>query len=171
LPEEEYFRSESIRNKVSELTESAIEEIRQLSRGLVSPHFNELGLVDHITRLVNDIRHVAPYSIQFTHDEWSEIELLGKERKLALFRIVQEQIKNIVRHARATQVRISLHCVEDQVHLCISDDGQGFDAVRTPHGLGLSHIYERSRVCSGEVSIETAPGQGCLLTVRMPIAV
>ena len=47
LPEEEYYRSEDIRNKVSELTESAIEEIRQLSRGLVTPHFSEIGLIGH----------------------------------------------------------------------------------------------------------------------------
>ncbi|HLI93725.1 MAG TPA: sensor histidine kinase, partial [Puia sp.] len=171
LPDEEYFRTDDIRNKVSELTEAAIEEIRQLSRGLINPHFNDVGLVDHITRLVNDVRHAAPYTIQFTHDEWSEIELLGKEQKLALFRILQEQIKNIIRHARATQVRISLHCVDDHVRLCISDDGQGFDAAQTPQGLGLSHIYERSRQCNGEISLETAPGKGCLLTVRMPLAV
>jgi signal transduction histidine kinase len=137
----------------------------------VTPQFHELDLVGHITRLVKDIRLAAPYNIQFTHDEWSDIELLEKERKLALFRIVQEQIKNIILHARAANVRISLHCHDAQVRLSIHDDGQGFDPTRTPQGLGLSHIYERSRACNGEVTLETAPGKGCLLIVRMPIAV
>jgi PAS domain S-box-containing protein len=171
LPEEEYYRSEDIRNKVSELTESAIEEIRQLSRGLVTPHFSEIGLVGHITRLVNDIRHAATYHIQFTHDDRSDIELLEKDRKLALFRILQEQLKNIILHARASQVRISLHCLEAHVRLSIGDDGKGFDAKTTPHGLGLSHIFERAQLYHGEVTLETAPGKGCLLTVEMPIAV
>jgi PAS domain S-box-containing protein len=171
LPEEDYYRSEDIRNKVSELTESAIEEIRQLSRGLVTPHFNEIGLIGQITRLVNDIRHAAPCQIQFTHDNLSEIELIGKDSKLALFRILQEQLKNIIRHARASKVRISLHCLDARVRLSIADDGQGFDAKTTPRGLGLSHINERARLCHGEVTLQTAPGQGCLLTVEMPIAV
>ena len=171
LPEEEYCRSEEIRNKVSELTECAIEEIRQLSRGLVNPHFNEIGLVGHITRLVDDFRHAASYHIQFTHDNRSDIELLEKDRKLALFRILQEQLKNIIRHSRASEVRISLHCLESLVRLSIADDGQGFDAKMTPQGLGLSHIYERARLYQGKVTLETAPGHGCLLTVELPIAV
>ncbi|HTR28782.1 MAG TPA: ATP-binding protein [Puia sp.] len=171
LPEEEYYHSEDIRSKVAELTDCAIEEIRQLSRGLVNPHFNEVGLVGHITRLVEDIRHSASYKIQFTHDDRCDIELLEKDRKLALFRILQEQLKNIIRHARASQVRITLHCVESQVRLSIADDGQGFDAATTPHGLGLSNIYQRARLYHGEVSLETAPGKGCLLTVQMPTAV
>jgi len=150
LPEEEYCRSEDIRNKVSELTECAIEEIRQLSRGLVNPHFNEIGLVGHITRLVDDLRHAASYHIQFTHDNLPEIELLEKDRKLALF---------------------SLHYLESGVRLSIADDGQGFDAKLTPQGLGLSHIYERARHCQGKVILETSPGGGCLLTVELPIAV
>lgn len=171
LPDEEYYKSENIKNKVSELTETAIEEIRLLARGLVTPHFNELGLVGHITRLVNDIRYAASYTIQFSHDEWTDFELLEKERKLALFRIVQEQMKNIILHAHAAHVRISLHCHDAQVRLSIHDDGRGFDASGTPRGMGLSHIYERTRACNGDVTLETAPGKGCLLVVQMPIAV
>jgi PAS domain S-box-containing protein len=171
LPEEEYYRSEEIRTKVSELTETAIEEIRQLSRGLVTPPFNEIGLIGQITRLVNDIRHATPCHIQFTHDNLADIELLEIDRKLALFRIAQEQLKNIIRHAHAVNVRISLHCLATRVRLSIADDGQGFDATTTPQGLGLSHIYERARLYSGEVILETAPGKGCLLTVEMPVAV
>jgi PAS domain S-box-containing protein len=171
LPEEDYYRSEDIRSKVSELTESAIEEIRQLSRGLMTPHFNEIGLIGQITRLVNDIRYAAPYHIQFTHDNRADIELLEMDRKLALFRIVQEQLKNIIRHAHASHVRISLHCLGTRVRLSIADDGRGFDAQTTPQGLGLSHIHERARLYSGEVILETSPGNGCLLTVEMPVAV
>lgn len=171
LPEEEYYGSEDIRSKICDLTESAIEEIRQLSRGLVTPHFNEIGLIGQITRLVNDIRHAAPYHIQFTHDNRADIELLEMDRKLALFRILQEQLKNIIRHAHAAHVRISLHCLEACVRLCIADDGRGFDIHTTPQGLGLSHIHERARLYNGEVMLETAPGQGCMLTVVMPVAV
>ena len=79
--------------------------------------------------------------------------------------------KNIIRHARASLVRISLHCLDTRIRLSIADDGRGFDARTTPQGLGLSHIYERARLYQGEVTLETAPGCGCLLTVEMPIAV
>jgi len=117
------------------------------------------------------LRHAASYHIQFTHDNLPEIELLEKDRKLALFRILQEQLKNIIRHSRASEVRISLHYLESGVRLSIADDGQGFDAKLTPQGLGLSHIYERARHCQGKVILETSPGGGCLLTVELPIAV
>ena len=171
LPEEDYYRSEDIRTKVSELTEAAIEEIRQLSRGLVNPHFKEIGLIGQITRLVNDIRYAASCHIHFAHDNRADIELLELDRKLALFRIAQEQLKNIIRHAHAANVRISLLCLGTRIRLSIADDGRGFDATTTPHGLGLSHIYERARLYSGEVILETAPGKGCLLTVEMSVAV
>jgi signal transduction histidine kinase len=171
LPEEDYYRSEDIRTKVSELTETAIEEIRQLSRGLVNPHFKEIGLIGQITRLVNDIRYAASCNIHFAHDNRADIELLELDRKLALFRIAQEQLKNIIRHAHAANVRISLLCLGTRIRLSIADDGRGFDAKTTPHGLGLSHIYERARLYSGEVILETAPGKGCLLTVEMSVAV
>jgi PAS domain S-box-containing protein len=171
LPEEDYYRSEDIRTKVSELTETAIEEIRQLSRGLVNPHFKEIGLIGQITRLVNDIRYAASCHIHFAHDNRADIELLELDRKLALFRIAQEQLKNIIRHAHAANVRISLLCLGTRIRLSIADDGRGFDATTTPHGLGLSHIYERARLYSGEVILETAPGKGCLLTVEMSVAV
>jgi signal transduction histidine kinase len=88
-----------------------------------------------------------------------------------LFRIAQEQLKNIIRHAQAANVRISLHCLETRIRLSIADDGRGFDTATTPQGLGLSHIYERTRLYSGKVILETAPGKGCLLTVEMPVAV
>ena len=157
-----------LKDRTKVILSLAIEEIRKLSRGLVAPNMREAGLVKSICDLVEEIRFANPFRIVFEHSDPQDIEVLCQQKKITLLRIFQEQIKNIINYSKANQVEISLHCYHDQVRLFISDDGVGFDAKNTPRGLGLSNIYERTRLYSGKVILHTSPGMGCSLIVNIP---
>jgi PAS domain S-box-containing protein len=155
-----------IKLKTVEYLMMAIEEIRKLSKELVVPQLKEKGLVDSIRVLIEDIHLSDVIRIKFVHD--LENELLAPAKKVTLFRIVQEQLKNIIKHSQAGNVDIMLQSKEGQTRLIIKDNGVGFDARQTHRGIGLSNIYERVRFYNGETDIETAPGKGCTLIVSIP---
>lgn len=144
----------------------AIDEIRTLSKDLVVPQLNQKGLVASIETLIEDIHLSTRIKIKFTHDH--ENDLLSPGIKMTLFRILQEQLKNILTHSKANCIDIFLQSKDGNVQLIIEDNGIGFDPKQTQRGIGLSNIYERTRFYNGEVDIETAPGQGCTVTLSIP---
>jgi signal transduction histidine kinase len=89
-------------------------------------------------------------------------------RKLTLFRIVQEQLNNILKHARAMEVLVRLSMEGDQIVLTVSDDGVGFDVSHHRRGVGITNIVSRAELFGGHVEIQSKPGEGCLLTVNLP---
>ena len=86
-----------------------------------------------------------------------------------LFRIIQEQVNNIVRHAQAGAIQIKLQSDAEYIILTITDDGIGFDPANYKKGLGISSITNRAGLFNGKVEIDTAPGKGCSLSVIIPI--
>lgn len=86
--------------------------------------------------------------------------------KIALYRIAQEGLNNIAKHARANQVELSLCCDEGRAELSIGDDGQGFDPDAVPPGhLGVSIMHERAAEVGARLAIESQPGQGTRVSV------
>jgi PAS domain S-box-containing protein len=156
-----------VKQKSLEYIMMAIEEIRKLSKELVVPHLKDNGLLKSIESLIEDILIATQIKINFTHDH--ENHLLSAGKKVALFRIVQEQLKNILKHSQATNVEILLHSKEEDTCLIIKDNGIGFDPKQTQRGIGLSNIYDRTRFYNGSVDIQTNPGEGCVLTVIIPV--
>jgi signal transduction histidine kinase len=145
----------------------AIEEIRKLSQELVVPQLIEKSLTESIQRLVDDLSISSDIKIKFTHDH--ENDLLSPGKKITIFRIIQEQLKNIMQYSKAKCINISLEYNDNHAELIIKDDGVGFDVTHTRKGIGLSNIYERSRFYNGGVDIQSRPGEGCTIIVRMPV--
>lgn len=157
----------TFKQKSLEYIMMAIEEIRKLSRELVVPQLQGKSLSDSISGLVEDIRLSGAMNISFSFDKG--VEDLSPGKKVTIFRIVQEQLKNILKYSKASHAAIRLSSPEEYAELLISDDGVGFNPRQTPQGIGLSNIYERTRYYNGTVEIRTAPGKGCSLEVRIPI--
>jgi signal transduction histidine kinase len=143
-----------------------IDEIRKLSKELVAPSLKEHGLVQSIRGLAEDIEMVGAMTVRFEHDD--ESEQVSNAKKVALFRIAQEQLKNILKHSQAKNTAISLYTRDEQVKLVISDDGNGFNPQQTYQGIGLGNIRERVNFYNGSVDITSAKGQGCKVTVMIP---
>ena len=158
---------QKIKEKSIEYLITAIEEIRKLSRELVVPHFKEKGLIDSIYSMAEDIQMSSSLRIRFVHDD--DANLLSPGKKITVFRIVQEQLKNILKYSQASQVEIILKCEGDNLRLIIKDDGVGFDPRQSHRGIGLSNIHDRTAYYNGKVDIRSAAGEGCTLTVELPL--
>ncbi|HET6994528.1 MAG TPA: PAS domain-containing protein, partial [Chitinophagaceae bacterium] len=156
-----------IKTKSIEYLKMAIEEIRKLSKELVVPQFKQQGLVESIRALIEDIQLAHPIRIKFTHD--LDTDLLSSGKKITLFRIVQEQMKNILKHSKARNAEILLQVKHQDVELVIKDNGIGFDSTLTPRGIGFSNIYERVSFYNGTVDIQTSRGKGCMVAVGLSV--
>jgi PAS domain S-box-containing protein len=147
----------------------AIQEIRKLSHSLVAPSTEET-LVDVICRLLDGMRAGASIDFEFDQRRFDERHV-EKSVSLMLYRVLQEQVNNIVKHARATKVSVILHSNPDAVILEISDNGIGFDSTKTTGGIGLRNIYNRAEFFDAEVRIVSSPGKGCSLLLKVPLPV
>ena len=91
--------------------------------------------------------------------------------KEAFFRIAQEQMSNIYKHANATQVTISITSDTANATLSVKDNGIGFDPTEKKGGIGLSNIHSRAESCNGTARFLSAPGAGCTLLVNIPLII
>lgn len=158
---------ERLKAKGLEYIVLAIEEIRKLSKELVVPQLRDRGLVRNVQTMIDDIHLSGKLKIRFTHDD--DLEFLSAGKKITLFRIIQEQVKNIINHSQAGEAGINLLVRGNEIHLHIEDNGVGFDSQRTSRGIGLSNIHERTRFYGGRVELYTAPGKGCRMVVAIPL--
>ncbi len=145
----------------------AIREIRIISRSLISPVL-DIGITDAIHQLIENIN--SPLSPKFTYlpgnDDYST---LCKTIQLMAYRIVQEQINNILKHANATEVVIQLGLKNGFFCLHIKDNGIGFDINERYFGVGLRNIKSRVGLYHGKVTLASQPGHGCTLDVCIPV--
>ena len=147
---------------------NVINEIRQLSRSLMDPAIGDLGLVDSIKDLTENINLTRKVEANLNIDE--ELEgLLDKNHKLTIFRIIQETTNNALKHAKATTVHISLVKVRNNIQITIEDNGVGFDLHSVKKGGGLKNIRNRAYLLNGTYTIDTAPGKGCRIIIKFPI--
>jgi two-component system, NarL family, sensor histidine kinase UhpB len=147
---------------------NAIEEIRKLTKGMISDVIKDMTLCEAIEKTIQDAMEIYPIKISCTQDDLIEIRLNDKV-KLNIFRIIQEQLTNILKHARASVVNIGLSQNNDTLLLSISDDGVGFDTTQKAKGIGMRNIRSRAEGYNGIAKFTSRPGEGCVLTVRFPI--
>jgi two-component system sensor histidine kinase UhpB len=150
--------------KCSDYIKQVIEEIRQLSRSLLPPALHENGLLTSINQLVTAISVVNTLHIELRNDGVEESEL-PDQVQLMLYRIIQEQLNNVLKHAEADQVKIHLEQRNKTVHLSITDNGKGFDPENIISGMGLMNIRSRLEQVNGKMLLHAAPDNGCTLAV------
>ena len=143
---------------------TAIEEIRKLSRSLITP-LEEKGLADAINDLAAEIMQVHPIHISLTAKDLIEDGLTGKF-KINIFRIIQEQINNTLKHAKAKNIWIDIDgCDSSRLLFSISDDGIGFDTTMKRNGVGITNIKSRAELYNGSVLLSSVLGKGTTLVI------
>jgi PAS domain S-box-containing protein len=145
----------------------AIGEIRQLSKQLIKPSF-DTSLCDALKDITEDLQAVAPIEISFISSAFDE-ENLDESIKLMIYRVVQEQLNNILKHAAASRVQISLRTDKENVYLAVRDNGIGFDMNKKSKGIGLRNIDNRVQFHKGIVSLHSKPGGGCAIEISVPL--
>ena len=142
------------------------EEIRLLSHDLHPGVLEHAGLVDALRSHCSDF--ATQHSLEVVVEADADLTISDMTTALCLYRVVQEALRNVAKHANARQVRVTVRRVEEQVQLAVVDDGKGFTLAKAREhggGLGLRSIEERIRLVGGRLSIETAPHMGTTITV------
>ncbi|CAN7791279.1 PAS domain-containing sensor histidine kinase [Caballeronia sp. LjRoot34] len=149
--------------------DSMMASVRRIASGLRPPVLDDLGLLAAIDWLADDFRHRygVGMSVRIEAGSW----MFNDAAATAIFRIVQETLTNVARHAQASEVTLEMICDDDTCALRIDDDGQGvlLHTLRSEKSFGLLGIRERARQLNGTVAIDTAPGCGFHIFVQFPI--
>jgi PAS domain S-box-containing protein len=159
---------ESVRKSMDYIS-NAMDELRKLSHALVGPTRDKtMGLINSIEKLINDICLVKHVKINFLYatynEEESEVGL-----KLVIYRIIQEQLNNILKHASASEIKIELKKETEYLTVSIKDNGIGFDTSINGEGIGLKNIRHRAELFNGIVQIQSSPGNGCKMKIIFKI--
>ena len=144
-------------------------DIHLISRRLHPVTLEILGLVRSIETECQDFTRLN--EIPVTLDLDGTVEYPSKEISLCTYRILQEGLRNIVRHAKATGVQVTLSKKNGILHLLIKDNGIGFDPASdgVKAGLGIASMTERARLLQGSLSIESRPGKGTAIKMAVPL--
>jgi PAS domain S-box-containing protein len=146
---------------------NVINEIRQLSRSLMNPSIGDLGLIDSINDLIENINLTRKLHVSLQAK--AEIEdLLDKNQKLTIFRIIQEALNNAIKHAKASKVSIKILYNASLVEVVIEDNGIGFNIQKVKKGAGLKNIQNRIYLINGTHNIESAPSKGSKIIINFP---
>lgn len=146
----------------------AIEEIRKLSKSLVAPSLEDIGLAEALQDLIEEINVNKGIKIELNFENYTG-KKISSGMKLMFYRIAQEQLNNILKHAKATYIAISLKTDEENIFMSIADNGIGFDLSKKAKGIGLKNIGSRVEFYSGKLDIFSAPGKGCKLEIKLPV--
>ena len=150
-----------------------LQEVRRFSRDLRPSILDDLGLLPALEWVTEDLKNT--YWVE------ADLKVLGLERRLfpetelLLFRIVQEALRNIAKHAKATKAEVEIKFDENKITITVSDNGKGFEppenlGALTPTGkLGLAGMQERVQLLGGSVRLESKPGKGTKISVEAPV--
>jgi signal transduction histidine kinase len=148
------------------LTVAVAEDLRLLSHDLHPDVIRHAGFVDAVRSHCREF--AGQYFLTVVVEADPDLAVPDAATALCLDRIVQEALRNIVKHAAGRRVVVAVQRLQDQVQLKVTDDGKGFDLAKTREqggGLGLCGIDERVRLVGGRLSIDTAPNQGTTISV------
>ena len=152
---------------VRDLVVATLQDVRRLAVELRPAALDDFGLAPALERLVETVRQDTPVDV--------DLEIgIGDERlptdvETTMYRIVQEALTNIAKHAAATRISILLTRKERAVVVVVEDDGDGFDAADPTAGLGLAGMRERVTLLGGQLRIETSPGRGTTIAAEVPL--
>jgi signal transduction histidine kinase len=152
-----------------ELTKLTVTEIRNISNHLMPAVLHEFGLEAAIKRLAIETSENSETKVIFVASI-DDKQPIGQRLQIYLYRIVQEAINNVIKHAQAKTVRIDFSIKSDLIYLKISDDGKGFDMERKRSlmGNGISNMKERTNLLDGFFKIDSRPGNGTTIEIEIP---
>ena len=158
-------------SETKEMVEETIEEVRSISRDLYPFQLQELG----ITRAIeHTITQIDENTTLFISSEIDNIDhLFQKEQEVNIYRIVQESLSNIIKHAKAEASKVSIKKMTDKIIISIKDNGVGFDfneKYQDENSLGLKTLLERTKFLSGQMKIHSKKGDGTLIEFTLPVS-
>jgi len=155
--------------KSKEQVNYCIEEIRRLSHSLTPPSLKESSLKASIESMISKISFAKGQQVKLDIMKGLNENNLSEGLKVTIYRIIQEQLNNILKYACASRIKIKLAQKPCHVTLLLEDNGRGFDVKAKRTGIGLANIISRAELYNGQATIESSPGCGCTVSVTFAI--
>jgi signal transduction histidine kinase len=157
----------AILTKSTKYLQDCINEIRFISRQLSSTTIGAISLPDSVQELTESLNCSGKVHIKL-NCELSDSIHISQELHTNIYRIIQEALNNIIKHARAETVEVRLAGTPTGIHLEITDDGVGFDTGKKKMGMGITNMRTRTENINGYLTIKSANGEGCQLVLFLP---
>jgi len=154
-------------NYISEL-KTIEEDIRKISHDLNTDFISGSGFMDIITELIEKQTKAYQLNYEFNHNDHINWESVPNKTKINIYRIIQECLQNIYKHANANNVKISFKPKNNVIWLRISDDGKGFDIHKSKKGIGIKNITSRVNELDGKVNFDSEINKGTTITIDIP---
>ena len=160
-------RKESALETAKNLLNKSIQEVRNLSHVIATPPIFDKGWVACIETLLHQIKMYSTINFIFTHNQ--DDYDIPEDLKINIYRILQEQITNIIKHAKADTATINLVQTGYQLKFEVSDNGVGFDSQKITDGIGLTNIKTRVSTFNGNIHIQSSKNNGCRIEIEFAL--
>jgi len=160
--------SEEKLNQTDELLGKAIKDLRDLSHNLQKNRIYDIGIVESIRQLLISIEKTGQYQTSFLASD--NFHILDPSTDIILYRMIQEIINNIIKHASASTIDVEIKNEQDTTIIRISDNGIGFDTSllqQERSGIGLQNIINRAKTIDASVDVKSEPGNGTTITLNI----
>jgi two-component system sensor histidine kinase UhpB len=160
-------------NELQTLTQDSIRDLRRVTHALRPLYLDDLGLVAALDMLARETQESTALPVSF--QRVGQEQRLSPETELALYRMAQEGLSNIIRHAQASKAALSLVFADEQISLTVSDDGTGFEVPESPAEFapgghfGLLGLYERAELIAATLNIRSTPYKGTDILITLPV--
>ncbi len=151
-----------------QLTDECIAEIRNIIHNVLPPVLTDYGLIEALEGLCTKMQHTTGVKVEFVK-RLDNMRFLH-ETELAFYRIAQELFGNAIKHAEASEIKLSLSLEAGKLKMEFKDNGKGFDLGNVKHGFGLKNLESRVQLINGEINIYTKPQEGTLTIVSAAAA-
>lgn len=153
-------------NNAQKLVDDAVKEVRTISHNLMPASLMDKGIITALNELANKINDTGLLHIELMIN--SSEERLDSSLEIAIYRIVQEVINNMIKHSKANKVEVLLDYNSDKIYMSIKDNGVGFDTekIEQSSGIGWKNIFSRVYMMNGDVQVNSQPGRGTLVNIE-----
>jgi PAS domain S-box-containing protein len=162
---------DALENKLDDMmsvTQQALGAVRRILTDLRPGVLDHLGLWAAIEWQLQEMQSRRGLRCTLTLNDAEPERRLGRSAEIAVYRIVQEVLTNVARHAEASEVNVEVTGQASAIELCIRDNGRGMQVPAQPTSFGLLGMYERARALGGELRIDSTPGAGTTVHLRVP---
>ena len=148
---------------------TALEEIRNLSHRLAPAFYDELTLEESFRKLIKTFDVSKKYKIAFSFRDETKDKSVYSDMQLNLYRILQEQLRNIEKYAAASEIKIFVLIKTENLYMTTIDNGIGFVMDAQKQGIGFANMKRRVELFGGDIEIDTTPGKGCKIVITIPV--
>jgi signal transduction histidine kinase len=178
LKKEATANTKDIKRKITHtqrLVEKSVNIVHRFAGQLRPPALDDLGLIPALQSYMKDFTKQTGLAIRFTSFVRGRTTLLDSAKRTVLYRVAQEALANVARHAQASLVEVSIRKLRNAVHMEVKDNGKSFDvqsalSTRRNKGLGLLGMRERVEMVGGSFAVDSLPGRGTTIRAEIPFA-